>query len=336
MHPLLNVIDTMASKRVIVIGDAMLDEYLYGQATRMSREAPVPVLEFTERRVIPGGAANPAVNAARLGATTTLIGVIGDDAAGRELRAALAERGVDTAGLIVDAARPTIVKQRIMAQMGLRFPQQVARIDRVDRSPLAESPRRAVVHALASHLAERRVDAVLVSDYRSGLIDAALGRDIVAQCRAADVLLAVDAQGDFDKYVGCSVLKCNADEAAAYLGAPLRSDADFARAAADLADRVQIGAGVFVTRGAAGITIAIPRSDGERVRHVPARHVEDVFDTVGAGDTAVAVIALALASGADVTQAAALANTASGIVVRRFGNYAPSPDELRSAAEEGV
>lgn len=336
MHSPHKFIDTMAGKRVIVIGDAMLDEYLYGLATRMSREAPVPVLEFTERRVIPGGAANPAVNAARLGASTTLIGVIGDDAAGQELRSALAERGVDTSWLIVDAARPTIVKQRIMAQMGLRFPQQVARIDRIDRSPLAESQRSAVLDMLLRGLGEQTVDVVLVSDYRSGLIDDVLGREIVQRCSDAGVLLAVDAQGDFDKYVGCSVLKCNADEAASYLGMALHTDAEYAHAAAHLADRLQIGVGVFVTRGAAGVTVGIPPNGAEHAQHVPARHVEDVFDTVGAGDTAIAVIALALASGADVTRAAVLANAASGIVVRRLGNYAPTPDEVRAALEEGA
>lgn len=336
MHPLNRFIDSMAGKRVIVIGDAMLDEYLYGQATRMSREAPVPVLEFTERRVIPGGAANPAVNTARLGARTTLIGVIGGDTAGRELHTALAERGVDTSGLITVEPRPTIVKQRIMAQMGLRFPQQVARIDRIDRSPLEDAQRRAVLDMLTRCLGDHAVDAVLVSDYRSGLIDSALGEAIVAQCRASGVLLAVDAQGDFDKYVGCGVLKCNADEAAAYLGVPLQSDSDFAHAAAALADRIRIGGGVFVTRGAAGITVGV-RQDGDlHAQHVPAGHIEDVFDTVGAGDTAIAVIALALVCGADVAQAAALANAASGVVVRRLGNYAPSPDELRAALRGGA
>ncbi|MBK9125397.1 MAG: ribokinase [Chloroflexi bacterium] len=336
MHQLNEIIGTMAGKRVIVIGDAMLDEYLYGQATRISREAPVPVLEYTERRVIPGGAANPAVNAARLGAHTTLIGVIGGDAAGQELRAALSERGVDTSGLIVAEKRPTVVKQRIMAQMGLRFPQQVARIDRIDRSPLAESQRSAVLEMLARCFGEQTVDVVLVSDYRSGLIDSALGQEIVARCRASGVRLAVDAQGDFDKYIGCGVLKCNADEAASYLGTSLQSDADFARAAASLADRLQIDVGVFITRGAAGITVGMRQNGAATATHVPARHVEDVFDTVGAGDTAIAVIALALASGADVTRAAVLANAASGIVVRRLGNYAPSPDELRAALEEGA
>ena len=134
---LIGYLAKMAGWPILIVGDIILDEYLTGRAERLSREAPIPVLEFIGRELIPGGAANPAVNMARLGSQPTQIGVIGNDEAGIQLRKALSERGIDPSGLVPLADRPTTTKTRIVAQMGLRFPQQVARIDRLDRRPIS-------------------------------------------------------------------------------------------------------------------------------------------------------------------------------------------------------
>ncbi len=319
-------IPALAGLNVLVVGDLILDEYLIGSATRLSREAPIPVLEFEERRLIPGGAANPAANIAALGSTAVQLGVIGADADATALRQVLQARGIDTSALVIDAARPTTVKTRVMAHMGLRYPQQVARIDRVSRAPLPLAVEQQIRHHLHHHTP--KVQAVLFSDYHAGLLSLGLveaGRNLARQSGA---LLAADAQGELQKYAGFDVVKCNADEARAFLRRALSTDADFAAAARELTATLHVRRAVVITRGADGATVALP-TEGEH--HCPAPQTTEVFDTVGAGDTAIAVLSLALTAGATPVEAVILANIASGLVVRRVGNYAPSADELLEA-----
>jgi len=310
---------------VLVIGDAILDEYIIGQADRLSREAPIPVLEVQERRAIPGGAANPAVNAAALGAKAALFGVVGTDEPSQRLSAALTAHGVDSGGLIPDSDRGTTVKTRIMARIGNTFPQQVARLDNIGRGALPAGTTNRLIDAVARKA--RYADALILSDYRTGSLTPDLIDGMRACAASPGAILSADAQGDFDKYAGFDLMKCNADEAAAYLGKVLASDADFAEAARALCGRLMLRRGMMITRGADGVTWA---ESGGAAGHVAAPRVEDVFDTVGAGDTAIAVVTLALCVGADIATAARIANAASGIVVRHVGNYAPSLSELRA------
>lgn len=313
----------LAGRRVLIIGDVLLDEYVSGRPTRMSREAPVPVLEFESRRLIPGGAANPAVTIARLGSQAVLAGVTGADAAGEQLRALLGAQGIDCAALVSEAARNTTVKLRIMAQMGLRYPQQLARIDTLARVPLAADSEQKLRAQLEQQC--RAVDALLVSDYRIGLLTAAL----VETLRQAKVpLLAADAQGELDKYHGFGLVKCNAEDASSWLGRTLATDEDFATAARELCTALRLTGAMVITRGPQGATLAA--ADGA-LQHCPAPVVSDVYDVTGAGDTAIAVMTLAASAGAPWPAAVALANSASGLVVRRVGNYAPTAEELRAA-----
>ena len=315
----------LANRRVLVVGDVALDEYLTGKATRMSREAPVPVLEFESRRLIPGGAANPAANITALGSRAWQVGVIGADDAATILREALIERGIDPSGLVIDSTRPTTVKTRIMAQMGLRFPQQVARLDRLSRQPITANIEQQVRAVIAN--SSSNVDAVLCSDYRNGLLTPSLVEAI--RGLGAGIVLAADAQGELAKYTGFTLVKCNADEARDYLRRELHNDADFAQAATELCQSLRLTGGMIITRGASGATVAT--ADGQTA-HAPAPVVTDVYDTVGAGDTTIAVMTLAVVAGASYPQATLLANYASGLVVRRVGNYTPSPEELARAA----
>lgn len=327
MNRLIALVRAFVGRRVLVLGDVILDEYWVGRATRLSREAPIPVLEFEERRLIPGGAANPAANIAALGAAAVQAGVIGADAEGEALRETLHLRRIDSAGLLVDGSRPTTVKTRVMAQMGLRFPQQVARLDRLSRAPITADVEAHIVgwleHAVPS------VDAVLLSDYHGGLLTPSLVERVRRIAVESGRLITADAQGELNKYIGFHAVKCNADEAAAFLGRDLRSDDDFALAALDLRDRLRLTVGMFITRGADGITTATD----EGATHVSAPAVIDVYDTVGAGDTAIAMITLALIVGASAVEAARLANAASGIVVQHVGNYAPTAAEVIGALE---
>ncbi|MFN8378435.1 MAG: bifunctional ADP-heptose synthase [Anaerolineae bacterium] len=323
---LVSLIHALSGLRVLVVGDVILDEYLIGRATRLSREAPIPVLEFEERRLIPGGAANPAANIVALGSTAVQLGVMGADTDATALREVLHARGIDASALVVDGGRSTTVKTRVMAQMGLRFPQQVARIDRLSRAPLPPAVERQVRDLMQRHA--QSVRAILFSDYHAGLLSRLLvdaGRQLA---RDSGALLTADAQGELEKYAGFDVVKCNADEARAYLHRPLHGDDDFAAAADELAESLGVRRAMVITRGADGATLAVP-GDGEH--HCRAPLTTEVFDTVGAGDTAIAVLTLAMAAGASPVGAATLANIASGLVVRRVGNYAPTPDELVEA-----
>lgn len=319
-------IPKLAGQRILVIGDVILDEYVTGQATRMSREAPIPVLEFESRRLIPGGAANPAANIVSLGSSAVQCGIIGSDPAATQLRQLLQGHGIDTQALVTDATRPTTVKMRIMAQMGLRFPQQVARMDTLSRQPISPNIQQQVQARIAEHI--HAVDAVLISDYHSGLLTEALVNFLRETGR--DKFITADAQGELDKYAGFSMVKCNAEDARNYLQCALESDDDFGEAALRLCQRLGLTGAMVITRGPAGATIAT--AEGE-IFHCPAPAVSDVYDVVGAGDTTIAVLTLARAAGASYPDAAALANYASSLVVRRFGNYAPTPGELLRALE---
>ena len=320
----------MANKTVLVIGDVILDEYITGRVTRMSREAPIPVLELESKRYIAGGAANPAANIVALGGRALQVGVVGMDAPADQFRQILLDQDIDAAGIISRADRPTTVKTRILAQMGLRFPQQVTRIDTLTREPIDEQTESLVVSFVSGKLAE--VDAVLLSHYHGGMLTPTLvqrTRDLGA---AFAVLQAADVQGNFDAFSQLDVIKCNAEDAARYLKRELATDEDYSEAALQLHDRLGIRRATIITRGAAGATLA---ANGETA-HCPAPAISDVFYTVGAGDTAIATLTLALTAGADAKDAVMLANYASGIVVRHFGNYAPTPSELIRSIDGGL
>lgn len=322
---LIRILARIRGRRVCVIGDAILDRYLIGRSERLSREAPVPVLELQERRQLPGGAANPAVNLAALGAVAHLVSATGADEDGAALRSLLAERDIDAKTTLPIAGRETTVKTRILARSGLRSPQQLARLDRGGRQqPLTAEAEEELRAALASLPA---LDALLCSDYGGGALSDGLRAAARARAERDGALLTADAQSQLARYHGFDLVKCNANEAAAELDMALDAEADFAQAAGELRTRLDCGA-LVITRGAAGATLA--RRD-KAPQHFRAPAVTDVYDTVGAGDTAIAMMTAALAAGADTDEAVELANLAGGIVVRHFGNYAPAPAEIAAA-----
>jgi len=316
-----NILAALAAQRVLVVGDVFLDRYVFGQATRLSREAPIPVLEWVREQALPGGAANPATNIAALGARAVLAGVVGDDTEGQQLHDLLVAAAVDPQCIVLDPARPTTVKTRIMAESALRFSQQLARIDRINRTPIQAALVDQVIQQIAQHASQ--LDAVLCSDYMSGLLTPALVDQIKQVCRDHDLLLAVDAQGELDKYHGVDLLRCNNDEAARFLGYTLTTEADYQRALADLLERLQPRL-VIVTRGRDGVSI---QGHDQPYMFLPAHRV-DAADTTGAGDTFSAVMTLALAAGMEPITSGQLANYAAGLVVRRVGNAVVTPEEL--------
>jgi len=321
---LLDLLSRIPTKRFLVVGDLYLDRYIFGEPARISREAPVLVLE--ERRIEhrPGGGAAPGLALAALGAAVEQLGVVGDDPEGALLRQLLVERGVEASGVVVDPTRPTTVKTRIVAVGPYNvLPQQIVRVDRQVRDALAAD----LEDALARELTGRaeRVDAVVLSDYRSGVLTPRL----VAATLATGRLIAVDPQGHLDAFRGATVIKCNRAEAERFLGYPLATTAERAARLTDLYR--ELGCQLLVvTLGGEGAALV----SAEGYREFPPPAVRNVFDVTGAGDTVLALLAAALACGATPDEALTLAQLAAGIVIGKFGNAQATREELVAAIEE--
>lgn len=322
---LLEALDQVEGHRVVVLGDLCLDEYVVGQAVRLSREAPVPVLEFERCFRLPGGAANPAHNLVALGVQVEQVGVVGDDEEGRALVAELERLGIGTRGIVVDAERPTTTKMRILAQGALRFPQQVVRVDRQVRKAVGGPIEAALQTALSGLLQE--AEALLVSDYQSGVVTEAVAAEALDLARARSLLATVDSQGSLAKFQGYGLVKCNRREAEGALARPLTSEEAIRDGAGHLLAMTGARA-VVVTLGPDGL--ALGAADGGYWR-LPAANRTEVFDVTGAGDTVIALVTLGRLAGLDWPLAAALANYGAGLVVRKLGNATPTVDELRWA-----
>jgi len=318
-----DIVDRLGGCRVLVLGDLFLDEYLEGRAQRLSREAPVPVVELTSRVLIPGGAANPARNLVALGGRAVISGLVGDDEQGRSLLTLLRESGVDTAGVVIDPQRQTATKTRVVASRDLlRFPQHLARIDRVDRAPLAGVSLSRLLDRLEVLIPQ--VDAVLVSDYRSGILTPTVVGAVTRSAARASVFTAVDAQGNLGQYAGFRLLKCNRGEAEAESGRQLMADADYEEVLQQLMHRLAIEL-MVITRGPEGMSIREAKAPPQ---HLAATNRSDVYDVTGAGDTVIGVLALGLAARASLKEATCLANQAAGIVVGKVGTATVSQTEL--------
>jgi rfaE bifunctional protein kinase chain/domain len=327
---LIGLLPRLRGRRIVVVGDVFLDEYVVGRATRLSREAPIPVLEFERRFYLPGGAANPSSNVVALGGVARQVGVVGEDEAGQQLLQKLREAGIDATGVVTDPSRPTTTKTRIVAQGSLRFPQQLARIDHLDRQPVGEDVERALIAHLETLVPQ--ADAVLVSDYRTGVVSEAVVAAVLKVARRYERLASVDSQGNLHKFHAFDLVKCNHAEAQAVTGRTLSSEDDFQRAGETLLEELGAQA-VVITRGPEGMSLMGTGPLFQEYTHLPAANRSEVFDVAGAGDTVIAVLTLALAAGVDLLAAARLANYAAGLVVRKLGNATATPEELTWAIE---
>jgi rfaE bifunctional protein kinase chain/domain len=303
---------------ILVVGDVMIDEYLIGRATRLSREAAVPVLERTRRQLIPGGAANPAVGIAALGGSATLVGVTGTDDYATLLPSLLTTRHV-TPALLADPDRPTTVKTRLLAEGGFVYAQHIARIDYLSRDPLPNALTATLLTQLTTLAPAYR--ALVVSDYKNGVVTKALIEGLYEVRHTQGLPLLVDSQGDLEQFRHFDLLKCNRAEAETFLGQSLTAD-QRPTALAALRDHCQAQA-VVVTLGAEGIAWYDEQGYGEC--HAPRA---DVYDVTGAGDTVIAVLALAHTAGLPLAEACRIAVQAAALSIRVMGNYAPTRQEL--------
>ena len=323
-----DVLLRMQGLRVLVLGDMVVDEYISGRPDRISREAPVLILTYTGTFVRPGGATNVAYNLSRLGARTSVVGVIGDDGFGRDLRATLDDLGIGSDGLLVNSLRATSTKTRVLAKGTQEAQQQIVRIDRIDEKPVDGEVRDRMIEATCSAL--QHVDALLISDYAHGVIGAEIIETCLPEARKRGVIVTVDSHGDLFRFRGVTAATPNQPEAESTLGRPLRDSEALIEGGQALLDGME-AEGVLITRGSEGIALF---QRGVEPYMLPISSDEpEVVDPTGAGDTVSAVFTLAIAAGASMRTAAFLSNVAGGEVVRRVGAAALSIDELRAAVE---
>ncbi|MCX7017118.1 MAG: D-glycero-beta-D-manno-heptose-7-phosphate kinase [Candidatus Sumerlaeota bacterium] len=318
-----SIVHGFRGRAVLVVGDIILDRYVWGDVSRISPEAPAPVVRLRDQTSGLGGAANVVANLAALGARPALVGVVGADAAAAELRSLLSAIGVGANGLVVDRARPTTVKTRVMS-MG----HQLLRLDREDDSAFPSAVARRLVKAFAHVLPSAEV--VVFSDYDKGVLAPGLCEMLLSLAKQAGKPTLVDPKGaDYRKYRGATILKPNEKEAAA-AGLKIGSDDALAAAARSLQKTAQCRA-VVVTRGGLGVSVF---ERGKPPAHFPAR-ARSVYDVTGAGDSFVAAMAAALAAGASVAEAARIGNAAGAIVVGKLGAATTEPAELLAWLEPG-
>lgn len=328
---LLTLVEEWQNKKIMIIGDMVADIYLEGKISRISREAPVLILEHAGETVVPGGAANAVHNAATLGGAVVAVGVIGEDSAGLQLAQVLNGKGVDTGGFITDTSRPTITKTRVMAGGQATVRQQIVRIDRECKQALKPAVEEALLAYIARHV--REMDAVVISDYGSFSVSPAVREAVIAACNQANIPAMVDSRYGVMNYKGIRLVKQNESEAASALGLDLREPEALLQAGRTLLDRLQAEA-VLITQGPDGMTL-FERSGP--VFHIAVSNKSEVYDVTGAGDTVVVTMMLALAAGAAHYDAACLANLAAGVVVRKPGTATATPVELKRAiGEQGL
>lgn len=319
------LVSRFGERRIIVYGDVMLDEFVWGDVTRISPEAPVPVVEIRRESVHLGGAANVLSNLRALGVRSSLVGVVGQDRAGERVRSELREAGALDAeeNLVVDVSRPTTVKTRIIAHSQL-----VVRADRERRTPLDATVEERVVETLRRLL--RDADALVVSDYDKGAVTPAALDQVLHAAEAAGVPVLIDPKiRNFDSYRPATLVTPNHHEALKVTNTEDDTDEGMARAARAIRERLGCRS-VLITRGERGMMLL--EEDGEPV-YVPTA-AREVFDVTGAGDTVIATLAASIAAGASLAEAAMLANHAAGIVVAKLGTATASADELLASFRE--
>ncbi|HVH45905.1 MAG TPA: D-glycero-beta-D-manno-heptose-7-phosphate kinase, partial [Labilithrix sp.] len=315
-------LDDFKGRRIAVVGDLMLDEFVRGDVLRISPEAPVPVLEVKDRTAMPGGAANAAANVASLGGKVSLVGCVGADVAGETTRRLAFEAGIDASGFVVDASRPTTLKTRIVARN-----QQVVRIDHETRGSFAPTIAEAVANAVRAAL--ESADACIVSDYGKGIVTPELVR-VIVEAAAGKPIVVDPKRRDFGAYRGATLITPNLGELEVAVGRTTTSVDDIVEAAQTLLPQLGGGA-ILVTRGPGGMSLVEP---GKSAVHVPAR-ARAVFDVTGAGDTVVGTLALALAVRLPLAVAIDVASAAAAIAVSKPGTATVSIEELRAELRGG-
>ncbi len=309
--------------KVLVVGDLILDEFIWGNVCRISPEAPVPVVWVDRENFMPGGASNVGANMTSLGGEVYLAGVVGNDSRGEVLQGLLRKKGVHCEGVIADPSRPTTQKTRVIAHR-----QQVVRIDRELVKPISD----AVLEEIRGYIRETlpRVDALIIEDYGKGVIVPGLVQEAVKIAKKHNKIITVDPkETHFSYYRGVTTLTPNHHEASAAVGFKIKDEATLEKAGQMILKKLQ-SASFIITRGENGMAIFQP---GKKTVKIPTV-AREVFDVSGAGDTVISALTLGLAVGANILEAAIIANIAAGIVVGKVGVAVTNREELLCGIQE--
>ncbi len=318
------IIDSFNETRILIIGDLIMDHFIWGKVSRISPEAPVPVVDVRSESIMLGGSANVVNNIHSLGGSSVMAGIIGEDFDGRRLLSIFEEKGISTDGIIVDKSRPTTIKTRVIAHN-----QQVVRFDRESRARIDADTLATVIDFIEEAIEE--TDLVLISDYAKGLISPELVGHITALAKKHGKPVAVDPKVEhFDFYQDVTIVTPNNLEASLASAIEIDNEESLHEAGENLLDRIKCEA-VLITRGEHGMSLFA----GDIETHIPTV-AKEVYDVSGAGDTVIGVIGLALASGATFVEASVIANFAAGLVVGKLGTATVTVDELRQAVSEGL
>lgn len=321
----MNIIGKFKDKNILVIGDVMLDKYIWGEVSRISPEAPVQVVNVKRENYVPGGAGNTASNISSLGAKVWVCGVVGEDTARDILSSELKRRGVMTDALVIDKKRPTTQKVRIIGQN-----QQLLRVDYESTEKNEGGAKEEIIGFIEKNIG--KTDAIVISDYGKGVVTQPLINRVIKIAKDSKKIITVDpkpASGVF--YNDVTLITPNQKEAAEMANIEIKTEEDLV----SIGNKLVIGcnSNVLITRGPKGMSLFEKKKGGIRVTHIPTV-AKQVYDVTGAGDTAVATLALALASGAELKDAAMLANLAAGIVVGKIGTSTVTADEIKGVLNE--
>lgn len=323
-----SIIDSFRDARVAVVGDIMLDRYIKGSVKRISPEAPVPVVRVKEEKQVCGGSGNVACNLAALGARPALAALVGEDAAAGELRAILSAQGVASSFLVADPSFRTIEKTRVIAEH-----QQVVRYDKDPEGHIPRSAALRLEQALREELAAG-AKAVILSDYGKGILVPATIKRFTAICLKAGVPVFVDPKVEhFRQYKGVTCLTPNTLEAFSGMGLPVKDGPGAVEKLGRDIIRALGSRSLLITQGENGMTLFEKRGSSVSSSHIPTR-AREVYDVTGAGDTVISVLALSVAAGADLHEAALIANFAAGVVVGKLGTAVVTPAELKETMKE--
>ncbi len=330
MTDLLDLLASLGSPAVVVVGDAMLDRYVFGEVSRISPEAPIPVVKVLREEERAGGAASVAMNARALGAKVRLVAFTGDDEAAVALRRVLGDAGVDTSALVAVRGRPTTLKTRIVAAgKAHRNVQQVVRVDREDAAGFSADDDARLVAAFDAAL--RGAQAVIVSDYAKGVVSPATVRHVIAKAKATGIPVVVDPKGtDYGRYAGATLVTPNRPETALATGIEPRDRESILAAGRRLLDVAGVDAAV-VTLDKDGMAVVTRDGREEMVPTTP----REVYDVTGAGDVVIATLGVALGDGIALSDAVHLANVAAGVEVGKVGAVPVTRDEIAAAALAG-
>jgi rfaE bifunctional protein kinase chain/domain len=311
-------IDRFPGTKILVLGDIIMDEYIWGVVSRISPEAPVPVVEIKEETKMLGGAANVVRNIASLGGKAVLCGVIGDDPTGQEILGKVEGLSVATEGIFVESQRPTSIKTRVIAHN-----QQVVRFDRESRKKISPETARKIL--LFAENMQDRLDAIIVADYGKGVVSMELMKELADLTRRSDLIFAVDPKtGNFGCYHGVDVITPNHHEAGAFCQIEVEDEKTLVQAGRRMLSDLDCRT-LLITQGKDGMTLF---ENGGQISHIPTK-ARKVFDVTGAGDTVISAFCLGLASGLDPKSAAIISNFAAGIVVGEIGTSTVKAEELK-------